>query len=460
MNEYSVGVGTPRMGGERIVDLQTALVNDDPRFVVLTLLRRSMAQKFDLQLTHRGAARSVSGMAAMLAHEIKNPLSGIRGAAQLLEPVLENNDRALAKLICEETDRIRDLVDQMEVFSDERPLDRKPVNIHVVLDRVKQLTAAGMPNGITIREEYDPSLPSVLGNQDQLVQVFLNLAKNAAESITASGEAGEITLTTAFRPGVKLTVPGSNERVSLPFEVCIHDTGPGISEDLRPHIFDAFVTTKPQGRGLGLALVAKIVRDHGGVVECISRERGTTFRVLLPMLRQQTDEKPEPKGKTTVSAKTILLADDDSAIRTVLTQALNRAGYSVRSTATATALWRWVSEGQGDAVLTDVVLPDENAFDVIPRIKKLRPNLPIIVMSAQNTIMTAITAAERGAYDYLPKPFDLNALVQTVGRALEQSSKPSFADKGSPLLRTFPSSAALRPCRISTASSPASRRPI
>ncbi len=126
-----------------------------------------------------------------------------------------------------------------------------------------------------------------------------------------------------------------------------------------------------------------------------------------------------------MSAKTILLADDDSAIRTVLTQALNRAGYSVRSTATATALWRWVSEGQGDAVLTDVVLPDENAFDVIPRIKKLRPNLPVIVMSAQNTIMTAITAAERGAYDYLPKPFDLNALVQTVGRALEQSSKPT-----------------------------------
>ena len=123
-------------------------------------------------------------------------------------------------------------------------------------------------------------------------------------------------------------------------------------------------------------------------------------------------------------AKTILLADD-VAIRTVLTQALNRAGYSVRATATATALWRWVSEGQGDVVLTDVVLPDENAFDVIPRIKKLRPNLPIIVMSAQNTIMTAITAAERGAYDYLPKPFDLNALVQTVGRALEQASKPS-----------------------------------
>ena len=131
-----------------------------------------------------------------------------------------------------------------------------------------------------------------------------------------------------------------------------------------------------------------------------------------------------------MSAKTVLIADDDSAIRTVLSQALTRAGYIVRSTATAAALWRWVTEGQGDAVVTDVVLPDENAFDVIPRIKKLRPTLPIIVMSAKNTIMTAITAAERGAYDYLPKPFDLNALVQTVGRALEQSQRPANAIAG------------------------------
>jgi two-component system, NtrC family, nitrogen regulation response regulator GlnG len=124
-----------------------------------------------------------------------------------------------------------------------------------------------------------------------------------------------------------------------------------------------------------------------------------------------------------MSAKTVLLADDDSAIRTVLTQALTRAGYSVRSTATATALWRWVAEGQGDIVVTDVILPDENAFEMMPRIKKLRPKMPIIVMSAQNTIMTAIRATELGAYDYLPKPFDLAALLQAVSRALEQASK-------------------------------------
>ncbi|MDE2447053.1 MAG: nitrogen regulation protein NR(I) [Alphaproteobacteria bacterium] len=124
-----------------------------------------------------------------------------------------------------------------------------------------------------------------------------------------------------------------------------------------------------------------------------------------------------------MNAKTILLADDDSAIRTVLTQALSRAGYTVRSTSTASVLWRWVVEGQGDIIVTDVVLPDENIFDVLPRIKKLRPKMPIIVMSAQNTIMTAIRATELGAYDYMPKPFDLNVLVQTVGRAADQSVK-------------------------------------
>lgn len=126
-----------------------------------------------------------------------------------------------------------------------------------------------------------------------------------------------------------------------------------------------------------------------------------------------------------MTQKTVLVADDDSAIRTVLTQALLRAGYAVRATATATGLWRWISDGVGDVVVTDVVLPDESAFDVLPRIKKLRPALPVIVMSAKNTIMTAITAADRGAYDYLPKPFDLNALVSLVGRAAENSARPA-----------------------------------
>lgn len=299
VNEYAIAVGTPRLGGERLVDLQTAVMAEQPRFVIVMLLERSMAHKIDRQLTSWGAARSVSGMATMLAHEIKNPLAGIRGAAQLLEPSLGSEDKTLTRLIVDETDRIRDLVDQMEVFSDERPLEKKPVNIHAVLERVKQLTVASLRGGVTVREDYDPSLPPVLGNKDQLVQIFLNLAKNAAEAIEQGGEAGEILITTAFRPGIRLTVPGTSERITLPLEVCIHDTGPGVPEELRPNIFDAFVTTKPGGRGLGLALVAKIVRDHGGIVECIGRDRGTTFRVLLPMLREIVAPKEDNGDETT-----------------------------------------------------------------------------------------------------------------------------------------------------------------
>ena len=299
VNEYSVAVGGPRLGGERIVDLQAAPVSEDPRFAIIMLLERSMASKIDRQLTSRGAALSVSGMAAMLAHEIKNPLAGIRGAAQLLEPGLDAEDRSLAQLICDETDRIRDLVDQMEVFSDERPLDRSPENIHIILDRVKRLLVAGLAPDTSVREDYDPSLPPVLGNRDQLVQVFLNLAKNAAEAISFGGVGGEVMLTTAFRPGVRLTVPGSGERMTLPLEVCVHDTGPGVPEELRQNIFDPFVTTKPGGRGLGLALVAKIVRDHGGIVECLPRDRGTTFRVLLPMLRSGSDGLAASEGVMT-----------------------------------------------------------------------------------------------------------------------------------------------------------------
>jgi two-component system, NtrC family, nitrogen regulation sensor histidine kinase GlnL len=294
VNEYGVGVGTPRLGGERIVDLQTAPLGEDGQHVMLLLLRRSIAYKLGHHLNHQGAARSVSGMASMLAHEIKNPLAGIRGAAQLLEPTLSDGDRALARLICDETERIRKLVDQMEVFSDERPLERKPVNIHVVLDRVKKLVLAEYGDHLSIKEEYDPSLPPVFGNSDQLVQVYLNLAKNAAEILQETGEGGEILFTTAFRPGMKLQVAGSVERVSLPLEICVHDNGKGVPDDLAPHIFEPFVTSKPQGRGLGLALVAKVVRDHGGTVECQPRKRGTTFRTLLPMIDIEAPDSGDP----------------------------------------------------------------------------------------------------------------------------------------------------------------------
>ncbi|KAB2869665.1 MAG: two-component sensor histidine kinase, partial [Bauldia sp.] len=212
---------------------------------------------------------------------IKNPLSGIRGAAQLLEASVGDDDRALTRLICDEADRIVKLVDRMEVFSDERPIEREPVNIHVVLDHVHRLASSGFARSIRILDEYDPSLPPVFGNRDQLVQVFLNLLKNAAEAIGDAGD-GEILLTTAFKPGFRLSVPGSPSKVTLPLEFCVRDNGPGVPADMIPHLFDPFVTTKANGTGLGLALVAKIIGDHGGVIECESQPRRTIFRVLMP----------------------------------------------------------------------------------------------------------------------------------------------------------------------------------
>jgi two-component system, NtrC family, nitrogen regulation sensor histidine kinase GlnL len=280
VSEYGVGIDTPRLG-QRVLTVQAAPLGDEAGFVVITLQGRSIAAKIDRQLTHRNAARSVTAMAAMLAHEVKNPLSGIRGAAQLLEENAAAADRELTRLICDEADRICALVDRMDVFSDRRPLERTAVNIHEVLERVRRAAQSGFARHIRFIEEYDPSLPPVHGNRDLLIQVFLNLVKNAAEAAPEQG--GEIILSTAFQHGIRLAVAGSDSRVHLPLVISVTDNGDGIPEDLRPHLFDPFVSTKHNGSGLGLALVAKVVGDHGGVIEFDSQPRRTSFHVYLPM---------------------------------------------------------------------------------------------------------------------------------------------------------------------------------
>jgi two-component system nitrogen regulation sensor histidine kinase GlnL len=286
VTEYGITLDGPKLG-RPVVSVQGSPVAERPGDVVLAIAELSLTAKIDRQLTHRHAARSVSAMAAMLAHEVKNPLSGIRGAAQLLEQTVGSADKELTRLICDEVDRIRSLVDRMDVFSDARPIVREPVNIHLVLERVRRVAQNGFARHVRFIESYDPSLPPVFGNHDLLVQVFLNLVKNAAEAVPEEG--GEITLSTAYQHGIRLAVRGGEHSLHLPLVVSVKDNGGGIPEDLRMHLFDPFVTTKRNGTGLGLALVAKIIGDHGGVVEFDSQARRTVFRALLPVVGREVN---------------------------------------------------------------------------------------------------------------------------------------------------------------------------
>jgi two-component system, NtrC family, nitrogen regulation sensor histidine kinase GlnL len=281
-NIYRVDFAQPRQTSKRMVDIHASPMPDEPGVTIVLLQERTIADKFSSQMSHRGAVRSVSALSAMLAHEIKNPLSGIRGAAELLDSAVGDQDRVLTRLIRDETDRIVKLVDRFEMFTDTRAQRMEPVNIHSVLDHVRNLARAGFARHIRIVEDYDPSLPPLLGSRDQMIQVLINLVKNAAEAIGPNAQDGEIQLSTAYRPGVRMTVAGSTQRVRLPLEVCVRDNGPGVPDDIRQHLFDPFVTTKESGNGLGLALVAKVVGDHGGTIECDSVPQRTIFRLLLP----------------------------------------------------------------------------------------------------------------------------------------------------------------------------------
>ncbi len=288
VTEHRVEISSPKIGTDRQADVSgQPIVTTDGADVLLMLRERTMAEKIDQQRTsNRGAARSLTALGSLLAHEIKNPLSGIRGAAQLLETSGSDDDRALTRLICDETDRIVKLVDRMELIGIVSPHDAEAVNVHGVMDQVKRIAQSGFARGIRFTENFDPSLPPVSANRDQLIQVVLNLVKNAAEALGDKRDA-MITLSTAYRTGVRVQLPGSSERVSLPIELAVQDNGPGIPEDLLPDLYDPFITTKSQGSGLGLPLVIKIVSEYGGIVECDPTPGKTTFRLLLPMYREE-----------------------------------------------------------------------------------------------------------------------------------------------------------------------------
>jgi len=283
INDAAVGTG------ERppvTCTLQIALMQVDSPAVLILISPREIVGRLGRAGAAQSAARSAIGMAEMLAHEIKNPLAGIAGAAQLLSMTLGPDDRELTDLIVEETRRVVKLLEQVEQFGNQRPPECRAVNIHDVLDRARRIAAVGFAANMRIVERYDPSLPSTWADADQLQQVFLNLLKNAAQ---AQPDGGEIVIRSFFEPALRLRGRDGPGR-PLPLQIEIIDDGPGLPPGIAENVFEPFVSGRENGTGLGLALVSKIVSDHEGWIAVDSVPGRTVFRISLPVAPAEKEQ--------------------------------------------------------------------------------------------------------------------------------------------------------------------------
>lgn len=277
-----------RTGGHkpRLGDIHLGPAPDGlPGGVIMLITPTEAAEGMEPGHAARRAARQAVGMAEMLAHEIKNPLAGIRGAAQLLSMNVAEEDREFTDLIVAESRRIVALLDQVERFGDTSAPDLRPVNLHDILERARRSAELGFARDIEVITEYDPSLPDALGDDDQLMQVALNLLKNAAEALQRGAATGgrSIRIRSFYDGGLRLSPSHDHpEGRTLPLQIEIEDDGPGIPDAIAGQIFEPFVSGRENGTGLGLSLVSKIVADHGGWLRVESRPGRTVFRISLP----------------------------------------------------------------------------------------------------------------------------------------------------------------------------------
>ena len=251
----------------------------DDGYVALVLMRATRPRS-------QPAASGGNTAARTLAHEVRNPLAGIRAAAQLIARNDDTDTAALAQLICDEVDRIRRLTDRIDPLAALDAPNFETFNIHEALNRVRQLIGSSTPN-VMIRERYDPSLPPVRGDLDQLIQAFLNIAKNAVEAVGSRAD-GEVAINTLYRPGVKVRSAATGA-VHAQLEVQIVDNGPGVHADVADRLFELFASTKPGGMGLGLTVAADIIARHEGRIEVDSAPGRTAFKILLPIADEEVE---------------------------------------------------------------------------------------------------------------------------------------------------------------------------
>ena len=269
-------------------NIQIGPVADDSGRVIVLFEPRQIADRMDRANMVKSAAKSAIGMAEMLAHEIKNPLAGITGAAQLLAMGLSGDDRELTDLIVGEARRITKLLDQVEQFGNLRPPVKKAVNIHDLLDRARKSAALGVAAKMRIVEDYDSSLPPTYVDGDQMLQVFQNLMKNAAEAADPKS-GGVIRIRTFYDLALRLRRQDGTG-ATLPLQVEIIDDGPGLPPEIADNIFDPFVSGRENGTGLGLALVSKIISEHDGWIGVESVPGRTVFRISLPVAPKDATE--------------------------------------------------------------------------------------------------------------------------------------------------------------------------
>jgi two-component system nitrogen regulation sensor histidine kinase GlnL len=269
-------------------DLHVSFLDTEQDQMLLVIQPTGSAYKMSQSIIHSSAARSVTGMASMLAHEIRNPLAGISGAAQLLAMNASKDDTELLNMIEQESKRIGTLVDRFEHFSDDRPALRNAFNIHDILDRAIRSAQAGFGSDVHFVKDYDPSLPDASCDGDQLLQVFQNLLKNSSEAVERGR--GIVRVRTSYKSGVKFAISGA-KRETLPLQIEFVDNGKGIPDNIRDDIFEPFVSSKSNGTGLGLSLVSKIVTNHGGLVECQALDNGTAFILRLPIWKNKKEDR-------------------------------------------------------------------------------------------------------------------------------------------------------------------------
>lgn len=270
----------PKGGEPTIASAQVAPVADEPGQLLICIRSREIEGLINYRNPAKSAARSVVGMADMLSHEIRNPLSGIVGAAQLLAMKLQGDDLELTELIVEEAYRIRKLVEQVDQFGQTKTADYMALNVHDLLDRTQRLANLGCAAGIQIDTEYDPSLPHVWADHDQLLRVFMNLVQNSSEAL--GKREGRICIRTRYDRSLRVRNSDGEDKL-LPIHVEVIDNGPGMNSEMAAHAFEPFVSGRKNGTGLGLALVSAILSDLGGWISFDSQPGHTVFRVSLPM---------------------------------------------------------------------------------------------------------------------------------------------------------------------------------